>query len=278
MIASESMREMLYTNLGLVGWMFALIFNFTQYKRKKEVLSYCAQSLQNYFSKTTKNNIVMPFVVLDIFVITFITMLSTSLNNWFGDLLKTGANYFGLLFFLPILFFVFCCVIWVNPIKQLDLIVPALPLALFFARLGCFCFGCCSGKEWEYGIYSYLNQRHEIPTQLIEAFLALGLFIFLLCWRKKAKPGTMFPMYMFLYSFFRFFIEFTSSVHYKYFTFFNKYQLICLVGVLVATVQLLLMLKYGEKISTYFDENPYGFIKAIIAKIKKPKKEEIKTE
>lgn len=279
MIHSEAMRITLYSIMPVIGWIVALIFNLMQYKRKKEMLSYCIQSLQKHFSRKANKKTGGLFIILEIIVISFVLPFSAlPLNSWFGNLLDTGANYFGTLFFLPIILFVYCCIIWVDPIKQFDLITPALPLALFFIRLGCFFFGCCNGFEWEYGLYSYKNERFEIPLQLIEGCIALGIFVFLLYWRKKAKPGTMFPTYLTLYSLLRFFIEFLSGSQRTILIFFNKYQVLCFIGVVLGLIQYMLMLKYGERISKYFDENPYGFIKALFTKNKAPKKQKSKTK
>ncbi len=274
MLPSAEMRQMFYDTMPIVGWLFVLILFFSQHK--KFTVGYGVQSLQNRIRNKKLHTLIK---IIEMFLTLLVLPLSTLFfNNWFGELMKTGANYYGFLFFCPIALFVFCCIVWANPIKRFDFLTVLMPFEFIFIRLGCLFQGCCNGVGWEYGIYNYFSERPEVPTPLLESILALGLFIFLLIWRKKAKPGTLYPMYLLLYSFFRFFIEFFSTVRVKYFNFFNKYQFLCLAGMLVGSVLLLLMTEYGEKISTYFDENPYGFIKALIVKIKKPKNQKIKTK
>ncbi len=278
MIPSTEMQQMLYNLMPMVGWFFATIFNFTQYKRKKEIPSYCIQSIQNRLSIKSNKSIYKilssnNFLInLEILIISLLVYASTSLNISFGEIMKTGPNYFGFVYFLPIILIVICCVLWINPLKQIDLITPSLPLALFFVRHGCFFYGCCIGITHEYGLYNYRTEKTEIPVQLTEAYIALGLFIFLLWWRKKAKTGTLFPVYLILYSFLRFFNEFLCFWPGRYLMFFNRYQILCFFGVLLGLIELLIVLKYGEKISTYFDEKPYGFIKALFKKTKKTTK------
>lgn len=265
MLPTTELREMGYNIIPIIGWIISLILVLTQYKKCN--IGYCAQLIQKALpNKKTETPLKLFGAGISLLLFCGSVMF---FNGWFGDIVKTGANYFGCLIFFPIVLFVICCIFWIDPIKRFDFIVPAMPFSLIFIRLGCLCLGCCNGIEWKYGIYNYFTERPEVPTPLLESILALGVFIFLLIWRKKAKPGTMFPMYVFLYSFGRFFIEFTSAVRIKYFLFFNKYQILCLIGVLIGAGLLTVVPKYSEKISTYFDENPYGFIKALSKKTKK---------
>lgn len=274
MFPTVELREMGYNIMPIIGWIIALVLVVIRYKEYN--IGYCAQLLQKALPN---KKIETPLKLFGAGISLLLFFGSVMVfNGWFGALLKTGANYFGCLFFFPIVLLVLCCIFWINPIKRFDFIAPAMPFSLIFIRLGCLCMGCCNGIEWKYGIYNYFSERPEVPTPLLESILALCLFIFLLVWRKKAKPGTLFPIYMFSYSFGRFFIEFFSAVRVKYFNFFNKYQFLCLIGMVIGSVLLFLMAEYGERISKYFDENPYGFIKALIVKIKKPKNQKVKTK
>ncbi|MDD8013199.1 MAG: prolipoprotein diacylglyceryl transferase [Acidobacteriota bacterium] len=103
-----------------------------------------------------------------------------------------------------------------------DIVAPALALGHFFGRLGCFAAGCCWGREAAHcalsvtftdlkansltGVPLYLP---IYPTQLMEAVLNLGNFIFLIVLYKKRKfKGQVIAIYMLNYSVIRFFVEF----------------------------------------------------------------------
>lgn len=97
-----------------------------------------------------------------------------------------------------------------------DAIVPTLPLAHSIGRLGCFCAGCCYGKETE----SWIGMRFPnsvaglspdvrvIPVQLIESCANLFVFAFLLWYTRKRRRGyTSLFVYMMIYAAERFLIE-----------------------------------------------------------------------
>lgn len=113
--------------------------------------------------------------------------------------------------------------------KFLDCCAPSIALAICIGRIGCFLNGCCHGKlsnlPWAMRFPEdsgpYYNQLHEgliaphqlslpvHPTQIYESLLALGLFLFLLRYRKNQKrDGQLFAMLFVLYPLGRFFMEF----------------------------------------------------------------------
>ena len=87
-------------------------------------------------------------------------------------------------------------------------ICPSFPLFHAFGRLGCFFGGCCYGKVISYGFYHLESEPDisRIPVQLYEsiALIIITLIIFLL--DKKKYP--LMPIYLLLYSIWRFIIEF----------------------------------------------------------------------
>lgn len=101
-----------------------------------------------------------------------------------------------------------------------DIMVPAVALAHFFGRLGCFFAGCCWGREAEGCAIAvqFTDSRattgvpmhtHLYPTQLIEAVLNLLNFVVLFILLKKRKfMGQVFAVYIFNYSLIRFCVEF----------------------------------------------------------------------
>lgn len=254
---------LLYDLLDTVSLVVLCIFNLLQYKRKKNFQSYSTSYLQNIFYKRNPDRKIkilsdsFVWIVLETLIFSYAQLFLTgSFNRTFGDMVGTGANYFGKLYHIPFLLVAFCILFWVDPIKQIDLLTPAFPLALVVSKLGCFCQGCCGGIEWEYGLYNYAHDRVEFPIQLLEAGLALLIFIFLLFWRDKAKPGTMFPTYLILYSATRFFSEFLSNKE-NVLGILKTYHILCIIGVVVGIIELVIALKFGEKISKFFRETHY---------------------
>ena len=100
--------------------------------------------------------------------------------------------------------------------KLADITSPSIALGIFFGRLGCFSAGCCYGKETDlpWGVVfkdprslAKLNTLLH-PTQLYEACVGIGLFIFLIKWeRRKSFDGELFFLLLLIYSIARFFIE-----------------------------------------------------------------------
>lgn len=186
-------------------------------------------------------------------------------NRPFGRLVGTGANYFGLLFVIGFAVILISVLIMSNPIKQLDLVAIFLPFRMIFTRLACFFNGCCWGIPWKYGLYNH-NPYHpgnQVPVQAFEVAVVLSIFIFFLLYRKKAKTGTLLPMYIFLYSGARFFIEFFTAAEPDIIGPFNMYQILCVIGFVIGLVVFFVMRKYGEKLSDAFDEKVNGVINGI---------------
>ncbi len=95
--------------------------------------------------------------------------------------------------------------------KTLDFITPYVALTHAFGRIGCFLNGCCYGKTcdlpWAVHFPEVAGKVH--PTQLYEALFDLGLFFFLIAFRKRVKfEGQVALLYLLLYSLGRYLIEF----------------------------------------------------------------------
>lgn len=254
---------LLYDFLGTVSSIIVYLFNLIQYKKKKDLQSYGTQYLQNFFYRLKPNSkinfLAFPFIwiILEIVIFSYAQYeLTGFVNRSFGDLVGTGANYFGKLFHIPFLLVAFCILLWVDPVKQIDLITPTFPIALVVSKLACFCHGCCGGIEWEKGLFNTESGLVEFPIQLVEAGLALLLFVLMLFIRDKAKPGTLFPIYLILYSGTRFFSEFLSKKP-DVFWILKTYHILCLIGVVLGIIELVVALKFGDKISKLFSESHY---------------------
>ena len=90
--------------------------------------------------------------------------------------------------------------------------LPALPLAHAFGRIGCFLAGCCYGRECAFGI-SYPAGGSApfgvslFPVQLLES-ACLFIICFLLCLYIKKGGKRVLSMYICLYAPVRFLLEF----------------------------------------------------------------------
>jgi len=155
------------------------------------------------------------------------------MNVAVGELFNGGGyNYFGFAILAPILFVVFCKIIKLDGWGYLDAFAPAYAISLVLLKIGCFCAGCCGGADIGPTLFYPRQSLYRFPIQLLEAFVALCIFLFLLRYRKKAQRGTMHPMFLILYSATRFFTEFLR--HEKdIFLVFKLYHIFCIVGVIV---------------------------------------------
>ncbi len=82
--------------------------------------------------------------------------------------------------------------------------VPALCIGHSLGRIGCFFAGCCGGITVE----PVNSLSFRIPTQLFEAGFLLILSIVL---SRKVDTEKRFLVYLYVYSIFRFFIEFLRN-------------------------------------------------------------------
>ena len=268
---------LLYDLLNTLSGVAVYIFCFFQYKRQKAIQSFGTRSIQNAVAKKFPNSKVKIlsgctfWIILELIIFSFVEcQLTASFNRTFGDLIGTGANYFGQLYHIPFLLAAFCLLFWCDPLKQIDLLAPSFPLALFIAKIACFCHGCCGGIEWANGLYNTESGLTEFPIQLVEAGLALLIFVLMLFIRDKAKPGTLFPIYLIIYSGTRFFSEFLSKKP-DVFWILKTYHILCIIGVVLGIIELVVALKFGDQISELFSENHY-FIPNKKAKNKNKKK------
>ena len=241
------------------------IYNFSNFKNKRSLLSNSSLAITESFSKRNKHSFLSNtglWACIEIAVISFaqFELLLGELHSLVANTFNTGSNYFGTLFFKPIILYLLFYIIAINPLKQMDLITPAFPLALVAVKLACFFHGCCAGFECSWGYYDQSDCKNLFPSQLVEAGLALLLFIFLLWYRKKAKEGTLFPIYLILYSATRFFSEFTR-IEKNILGPFKTYLFLCLAGIIIGVAELFIVLRYSEKIKTIYNRNPFPWIK-----------------
>lgn len=134
--------------------------------------------------------------------------------------------------------YIYCKKMMLPFLRYFEMFVPSLAFAQGIGRIGCFLAGCCYGKPtnaW-YGIAfenSLLAPNHIklIPTQLMMSGLDLLLagILFYLAY-KKVKEGALLSIYVTLYSFGRFFIEFLRDDPRGSFLFLSTSQFIAIFG------------------------------------------------
>ena len=266
----------MYGLLGDVGIYFFYVFNLFFIRKKKDLLSNVSLFISGKFAQTKRFRFLAnPYIYafLEIVLISYLQFgfLLGDLHNGLGGLVKTGSNYFGTALFKPIILFVIFYLLAINPFRQMDLITPAYPIALVFVKLACFCHGCCSGFRCEWGFYNVTKDVYDFPVQLVEAGLALIIFIFLMWYKKRAKEGTLFPIYLIIYSATRFFSEFTR-VETNVLGPFKIYHFLCIAGVIVGVAELIIVLKYSEQIKKLYERNIFVLIKESIDKKNKKNK------
>jgi phosphatidylglycerol:prolipoprotein diacylglycerol transferase len=115
-----------------------------------------------------------------------------------------------------------------------DAVAAPLALGTIIGRLGCFMNGCCYGiaAKAPWGVDFFGSGRY-LPTQLIEMAWALVMFVVIFFWLEKKiefkTDGSLFLIYLALYSFGRFFVEFVRFSSWKLFGVLSFAQLISVV-------------------------------------------------
>lgn len=267
-----------YSLFNTLARVLTIVASLLYFNIKKDSISLYSKILINFVGQKRivigkiKIEKIVEFILVsvELLIMGYLPSLAAKVNQPFGRLVGTDGNYFGLLTVVWLVVILISVLILSNPIKQLDLVAIFLPFRMIFTRLACFFNGCCWGIPWEYGPYNYHYDHpgNQVPVQAIEAGFVLIIFLFLLWYRKRARPGTMFPMYMFLYSGLRFFNEFFTAADPDIIGPFNMYHILCAIGFVVGLVAFFVMRKYGEKISSAFDRTVNNKIDEITRKKK----------
>ena len=138
----------------------------------------------------------------------------------FMDVMKNGFVFYGGFLGGALGYFIYAKVYKIPFFGLTDNAVQSLPLGHAFGRIGCFCAGCCYGKETTsfLGVI-YTNPADPycptgiklFPTQLFEAAFCLLLFFAIMIVRRRykdIKTGILTIIYLLSYGTFRFLIEF----------------------------------------------------------------------
>ncbi len=250
------------TGIGLYGLLndssriLAFIFNLFILGYKEKTLGRGSEFFISSISKHKKaKSRLVRFIltIIEAFIISFAQYYLGGLNDVFGQLIDTGSNYYGTLFVSPVMVAIFALLLGRDVFNLMDLVTLSYPLKLILVKLACFCQGCCRGFTCSFGLYNHSTDQVEFPVQLVELGLAAVIFVFLMFWRKKAKEGTMYPVYLIIYSATRFFSEFLRCEE-NVFLILKKYHILCLVGIAVGIFLLFVVKKYKERIRCFYED------------------------
>lgn len=198
--------------LGLAVVAAVLVFCFFSNKRKLDA---------------RYHNFILANAVVTVAVGYGASVLFQALYNWLGgDKLEvnsgTGATFLGgliggaacfLAFYYGVGHFVFRDGLHKKLMyPMLDVFAVCIPAAHSIGRLGCLCAGCCYGRPTDawYGIMMVDLGYKVVPVQLFESLFLAALTAFLWIRAMKGKTGNL-PLYMALYGFWRFFIEYLRA-------------------------------------------------------------------
>ena len=245
----------IYNLFNILFIMSVAIFCFI---RMNKLLPYCAR--MHSYGKTGKGQAVPAYDKRLIFYMTALQVilyagLGMTLINTFANLFTNGnANYYGNLTAWLIVFFIAPIFLRISPTRNIDLFSPALGIGLFFSKLACFFDGCCSGFAADTFYFNQETGRREFPVQLVEAGVALLLFFLTLFYQKKSKRfGSVYPFYLTLYSFTRFFTEFLRDDLPDVAGRLDMYQILSIVFFVVGAALFVVSVVWGERITAFFD-------------------------
>lgn len=197
-----------YGFLVFLGVLFAYFFCVKQAGREN--------INKGVFSDIIFWTLIFSFVGARVFYI--FTDFQSFLQNPLEMLLsRSGFVFYGGVIFGIVTLFVLAKLHKINFLKLADIIVMGVPLAHAFGRFGCFSYGCCYGRPTNYFLGVLFPAESPagalgvcvIPTQLIEAFFLILLFLTLLFVKRRKKfDGQILAIYLVFYSIIRFVVEF----------------------------------------------------------------------
>jgi len=135
--------------------------------------------------------------------------------------LGTGFVFFGSVIGGAIVLIIYTRKRKLSISSTMDFLAPSLALGHAVGRIGCFLAGCCYGKPCDKPWAVEFTHPHTLappdvhlhPTQLYESIFLFGLVMVLLVFAKRFSQfkGMIFSLYVFLYTSFRFCIEFLRN-------------------------------------------------------------------
>ena len=132
--------------------------------------------------------------------------------NYSISYLFSGFVFYGGLIGGVIGIYFFCLYKKERFLELTDVYAGIIPLGQAIGRIGCYCNGCCYGKDYsgQFAVPYIVNGVYKtvFPTWFIESLFCFLIFCLLLTIKAKPYCGCYTAWYLMLYSAFRFIIEF----------------------------------------------------------------------
>ncbi len=197
---------------------FAVCYGMLVYRMRNKEIAYDRELIQDVITNALFGALVggrlgyVFFYDLSYYVTNPLSIISPydfNLGEWVGIY---GMSYHGGVIGVAIAIFLIAHKKNIRVLKLYDLIVPVVPFGYMFGRIGNFLNQELVGRITTSPVGMYFNEESVLrhPSQLYEAFFE-GLVLFGIMWQlrnKEFSTGTLSALYLMLYSFFRFVIEF----------------------------------------------------------------------
>ncbi len=134
---------------------------------------------------------------------------------WQGGFVSIGAFVFAIAGVL-----IYMKVRRIDAFRYLDIVSAAVPLAIFFVRLGCLCAGCCYGKPTDFFIHLIFTNKgsaagyyhpgvalHATQIYFMLNAVVMGA-ILLIVYKYRRFKGQVFSAFLMYYGVSRFLLEF----------------------------------------------------------------------
>lgn len=144
----------------------------------------------------------------------FLELHETKGTSFFEYFSSAGLVFYGGMIGTLACIFLAARLFRVPSSPLLDTLLPSLPLAQAFGRVGCFLAGCCYGMPSDFGFFMHPDgfaptDEKLLPIQLLEAAAVGILFLVLLHLGRRPVPkGRLLGIYLFGYGCLRFILEF----------------------------------------------------------------------
>lgn len=253
----------LFNNSALLGQIIVVFF-----LREKAAEASTLPKLANmYLNKKRKDTLLWRWGFLVVFAVIFVSIISAvnSLSVVPISKLFLGtsvANFFPDIFVCPITVVLLSVLLRNAPLKSLDIAAMLTAVSLIFYKLACFCQGCCNGVAWEYGMMNHDTGRKEFPIQLVEIVCAVVMLVILivLLRKKSLRHGMLYPIFMLMYCGSRFISEFWRDDFPAVWGPLKGYHIQCILGFVEGAIFLFIVLKWGDRITAYFEAKNQAFL------------------
>ncbi len=203
---------------------FAVVYLLCMYRLKNENHSYAREMVENYFTWAIIGLMAgarIGYALFYNFEYYMTNPLEIILPFSFKNGIKftglAGMSYHGGLIGVVTGTALFCRKYKIKFWEFTDFLIPSIPLAYTFGRIGNFINGELYGRitDAAYGMYFPMDMSGQLrhPSQLYEAFFE-GIFLFIILWvirNKNVFPGFFLSVYLIGYGTVRFFIEFVRE-------------------------------------------------------------------